>query len=286
MGGFLIIDTHVHVVSDDRTRYPVRDNPPDWPVVTGGSLAAELDATGVGRALLVQSFFTYGFDNGYAIDCAAADPDRFQVVAVIDQTDPGAPGLLGVLVQERGVRGVRLMPKGMPEGVLWDPRTFGVWAAAEELGVPVTVAAEAPHVPYLARVIERFPGVTVCLEHMWGIEIDKPPFPALAPVAALARFPNVHLKLAPNNSFAARAAAVPARALYDHLIEHFGIDRMLWGSNYPAHPARFGSYADRLSMMRADLSYLDEAGQRAFFGGNAARLWPAGSAVTGESMRG
>lgn len=271
----MLIDTHVHVVAGDRARYPVLDDPPDWPAVTGIALGAAMDAQGIGRALLVQSFFTYGFDNSYAMDCAAADPDRYQVVSVIDQTAPDAADTLARLVQERGVRGVRLMPKGRPEGVLWDPMTFGVWQRAGELGIPVTVAAEIQHVPNMPAVVERFPQVTVCFEHMWGIDVDTPPFRQLRPVVELARFPNVRLKLAPNNSFAARQAGIPPRALFDHLIENFGIDRLMWGSNYPAHPARFGDYAARVKVMREDLSYLSEKDQQAFFGGNAARVWPA-----------
>lgn len=269
-----MMDTHVHVVTVDRRRYPARDDSPDWPEVTGASLLADIGGLGIDRAMLVQSFFTYGFDNSYAIDCAAAHPDRYQVVCVIDQTAPDAAETLTRLVREHGVRGVRLMPKGMPEGVLEDPRTFGVWQRAGELGIPVTVAAEIQHVPAMPQVVQRFPDVTVCFEHMWGIEVDQPPFPQLEPVVALARLANVCLKLAPNNSFAARAAGIPPRALYDHLIKHFGIERLMFGSNYPAHPARFGGYADRLAVMSEDLSYLSDADRAAFFGGNAARVWP------------
>jgi len=269
-----MIDTHVHVVAPDRTRYPVRESPPLWPSVTGESLVGEMDAIGVDRAVLVQSFFTYGFDNRYAIDCAAQWPERFQVVCVIDQTAADAPEVLTRLVREHGVRGVRLMPKGMPEGVLWNPATFPVWSRAITLGVPITVAAEIQHVADLPPVLERFPEATVCFEHMWGAEMEQPPFAMLAPVVALAGFPNVHLKLAPNNSVAARDAGVPPRALFELLIEHFGINRMMWGSNYPAHPARLGSYAARLKIMQEDLDYLSDDERAAFFGGNASALWP------------
>jgi predicted TIM-barrel fold metal-dependent hydrolase len=270
-----MLDTHVHVVSGDRDRYPVQDAPPQWPVVTGQALVEEMDAVGIQRAMLVQSFFTYGFDNRFAIDCAAEHPDRFQVVADIDQLAPAAPDVLTALVAEHGVRGVRLMPKGMPDGALWDERSFAVWERAGALGIPVTVAAEIQHVPAMAAVVERFPDVTVCFEHMWGVEIDQPPFAALEPVVALARFPNVRMKLASNNSHAARDAGVTPRALYDHLIEHFGIERLMWGSNYPAHPARFGSYASRLAIVAEDLSHLSPSELEAFFGGNAERVWPA-----------
>jgi predicted TIM-barrel fold metal-dependent hydrolase len=75
------IDTHVHVVSPNRDRYPVLENSPAWPAVTGNGLIAEMEAQGIEREMLVQrSILSYRFDNSYAIDCAAAHPDRFQVV--------------------------------------------------------------------------------------------------------------------------------------------------------------------------------------------------------------
>ena len=274
-----MLDTHVHVVSPDRERYPVLENPPDWPSVTAESLASKMDELGVKRAMLVQSFFTYGFDNSFAIDCARSDPQRFQVVAVINQIAPDAPQILTELVEEHGVRGVRFMPKGMPEGVLWDPASFPVWERAGALRIPITIAAEIQHVPHMPAVVERFPEVTVCFEHMWGVEVDAPPFSVLEPVMALARFENVHMKLAPNNSFAAREAGFPPKQLFDHLIGEFGIHRLMWGSNFPAHPARFGSYADRLSVMQEDLSYLTEDDRDAFFGKNAERIWPSTAQV-------
>ncbi|HEX4033571.1 MAG TPA: amidohydrolase family protein [Solirubrobacteraceae bacterium] len=275
----MIVDTHVHPISADREHYPVQPDPPAWPTVSGETLAAEMQAAGVGQAMLVQSFFTYAFDNTYVLDCAAEWPERFQAVVVIDQLAVNAADVLEALVRKQGVRGVRFMPKGMPEGVLWDERTFPVWERAGELGVVITIAAEIEHVPNMPAVVERFPHVAVCFEHMWGVEVDGPPFAALEPVVALARFPNVNLKLAPNNSFAARDAGIPPRALFEHLIDCFGIERVMWGSNYPAHPAKFGAYGDRLAIMQEDLAYLGDAERAAFFGGNAARLWPASTAA-------
>ena len=270
----MIIDTHVHVVSDDRRAYPMLDGAPDWPVTMDLTLLRDMDALGVDHAMLVQTFFTYGFDNRYAIACAKRHPERFQVVAVIDQTTPDAADVLSDLVENHDVRGVRLMPKGMPEGVLWDPKTFPVWRRAGELNIPLTVAAEIHHVPYMPAVVERFPEVAVCFEHMWGLEIDPPGYQQIAPVLELAQFPNVRLKLAPNNSFAARDAKVEPATFFGLLAETFGVERLMWGSNYPAHTQKFGTLADRLKIMQADFSFLSEADRARFFGGTAQSLWP------------
>jgi predicted TIM-barrel fold metal-dependent hydrolase len=271
----MIVDTHVHVVSGDRVRYPILENAPDWPVTPVEGLVSDMDRLGIGRAMLVQTFFTYGVDNSYAVDSAKKFPDRFQVVAVIDQTASGAPDVLSELVERKGVRGLRLMPKGHPTGVLWDRKTFPVWQRAAELRIPITVAAEIEHIPHMPQVVERFGDVTICFEHMWGLEIGQPPFAQIAPVLELARFPNVRMKLAPNNSHAARDSKIEPRRFFEVLLEHFGIERLMWGSNYPAHTKKFGTLGDRLKIMQDDMSFLNDHDRKQFFGGSAECLWPA-----------
>jgi predicted TIM-barrel fold metal-dependent hydrolase len=107
----MIVDSHVHVVSGDRDRYKVLPDAPDWPVTEVEGLVRDMDALGIERALLVQTFFTYGTDNSYMIDSAARYPGRFQTVAMIDQVAKNAPDVLTELVMKHGVAGLRFMPK-------------------------------------------------------------------------------------------------------------------------------------------------------------------------------
>jgi predicted TIM-barrel fold metal-dependent hydrolase len=270
----VIVDSHVHVVASDRARYPVLPDAPDWPVTEVEGLVRDMDAIGIERALLVQTFFTYGTDNRYMIDCAARYPKRFRTVCVIDQMAKNAPDVLTELVEKHGVRGVRFMPKGHAEGVLWHPQTFPVWQRAGELGIPITIAAELPHLPGMPAVVERFPQVKVAFEHMWALELDPPSFASIKPIFALARFPNVYLKLCPNNSHAIRAAKTTARQFFGQLIEAFGIKRMMFGSNYPAHPHRFGDLQARLKIMDEDFTGFSDEERHRFFVETALSLWP------------
>ena len=271
----MIVDTHVHVVSGDRERYPVVPTAPDWPVTEVESLVDNMDVLRVERALLVQTYFTYGTDNRYMIDAAAAYPRRFQTVCVIDQMAPNAPEVLRELVESHRVRGVRLMPKGHPPGVLSDPRTFPVWERAAELGIPVLVAAELEHLPEMVAVVERFPQVTVCLEHMWALELGDRPYQRVKAIFEFAPLPNVRLKLCPNNSHAARKGRGSPREFFELLAERFGVERLMWGSNYPAHSKKFGALGDRLRIMQEDFAFLSEADQRWFFSGTALSVWPS-----------
>ncbi len=166
----MIVDAHVHVTSGNRTDYPQLASAPDWPVTPVENLTADMDVLGINAAVLVQTFFTYGTDNRYAIDAAAQYPSRFKVVCVIDQTAANAAEVLTELVKNHGVRGLRLMPKGHPASVLTNPLTFPVWETATKLGIPVTVAAEAEHIPHMPALAKNFPDVPICFEHRGGLE--------------------------------------------------------------------------------------------------------------------
>ncbi len=275
----MIVDTHVHVTSENRTDYPLLASAPDWPVTPVENLASDMDALEISAAVLVQTFFTYGTDNRYAIHAAAQYPSRFKVACVIDQTAPDAAEVLTDLVKNHGVRGLRLMPKGHAEGVLTDPVTFPVWEAATQLGIPITVAAEAEHIPYMPALVKRFPDVAICFEHMWGLEFRENVLEQIKPVLALADFSNVFLKLCPNNSHALRTAGLKPEVLFGALIKRFGMQRLMWGSNFPAHTKKFGSLGDRLRIMQEDFSFLGDEDRSWFFSRTARRLWPMACCV-------
>jgi predicted TIM-barrel fold metal-dependent hydrolase len=108
---------------------------------------------------------------------------------------------------------------------------------------------------------------------MWVPGLGAPPYARIEPVLDLARFPNVHLKLLPNHAFAARRGGAEPRALFELLAERFSPQRLMWGSNYPAHRDEFGTIGDRLALMRADLAFLGPTACEQIFGGTAATLW-------------
>src|SRR5438552_17777757 len=94
------VDTQAHVVSGDQERYPL--NPPgteaaafiasrwfDAPALAVEDLLGRMDATGIDRAVLVQAFSAYQYDNRYTADAAAAHRDRLASACIIDvDTEP------------------------------------------------------------------------------------------------------------------------------------------------------------------------------------------------------
>lgn len=271
----MIVDTHVHVVTADRDAYPQSGAPPKWPATPVEDLLSFMETASIDRALLVQSYFTYGYDNRYAIDAALAHPERFRSVVVLDPFSPDAPGQLRDMVENRGVAGIRMMADAELSVALDAEGATPLWRRAAELRVPVCVACLIGDVPRVIGRLEAFPEMVVCMDHIWGLDVGIGPDHArIQPVLALSRFPNVHLKIAPNNSHSLRKNNGDAGTFYSLLVRTFGADRILWGSNFPAHPAAYGTLEDRLDLMRSDLAFLPESDRAAIFGGNALRLWP------------
>jgi predicted TIM-barrel fold metal-dependent hydrolase len=264
----VIVDTHVHVVSADHVRYPLRPTGigSEWfresPVDVDGYVALMGEA-GVDRAVLVQAVGPYGYDNRYVVDAARAHQGRLAGVAIVDMDDePGAA--LRSLVAGDGVSGVRLF--AIPDGRwLDDPATFEVWEVAAELGVPVVATLLSPELPRLGRMLDRFPGVTVALDHC-GFPDLRQESPVLFSLAAC---PNLRLKV----SSLVLEAATDARDAVDRLAAAFGAGRLLWGSDFPQTHDR--PYSALVDLGRHACSRLAPDEQAAFLGGNALQLWPS-----------
>ena len=273
----MIIDTHVHVVSDNRDKYRPAENAPKWPVTTGENLLAMMDEEGLDKALLVQTYFTYGYDNSYLSDVTLAHPTRFAGVCVLDPLAETAPDELSRLVRHGGVRGIRLMNDRAHNVISIDnPKTFPLWERAMSLGIPVCIASLIDDVPRLRVPLERFPQVKVAIDHIWGLKVGEgPSFDRIKPVLDLASYPNLYVKIAPNNSVAIKEAGASPEQFYGLLVERFSPRRIMWGTNYPAHRDAYGTIGQRMDLLRKDLSFLSGQDRDWIFGETALSLWPS-----------
>jgi len=268
----MIVDTHVHVISDDLRKYPKVKDAYDWPDFTAETLIATMDKVGIDRALLVQAYYTYRFDNSYHVASALAHRERFRCICVIDQYAKDAAEMLQRLVEKEGVAGVRLTH--VPGGSYDDPRSFPVWEAAAALRIPICISARFDDIPTARRAIERHPRVRVALEHMWAQPMCDPPYREFEPFYRMAEFPNVYVKTTPNNSHQSRAGKSTPEAFFRALVERFGAKRIMWGSNYPAHWDKYDRIPERMELTRRDLAFLSEEDRRSILGESALQLWP------------
>ena len=313
----MIVNAHVHVVSDDQQKY-LRKVTPDAPAflrewvqdMTAETLLSLNARAGIDKTVLVQTYSAYKYDNSYAADCAAKYPDRFTSVCILDPTQSGTLDELTYWVEERGMRGIRLFTTTETEGTwLDDPSTFPVWERAASLGIPICIMAYFQQIPRVRNVLERFPNVTVALDHMaMPLLSAGPPFESVQPLFELARFPNLYLKFSSVNLYAARRGKSKPKEFFTQLIDIFGARRLMWGSIFPATYGRSlkdqfdltmlftrlidrvgarrlmrGSFLsaicdrslkDQLDLARQELSFLPQEDQRWIFGETALTLWP------------
>ena len=285
----MIVDTHVHVFTDNRKNYPqIRDTAragsipsiteigqTEWPLTTTEMLAAMMDEAGVDKATLVQAYFVYEYDNSYTIDSCLKYPQRFASVVVLDPMDPESPDLLEEQVTKQHVAGIRFMRGRLPESSLGKPEPFSLWARIEKLKLPLSINDRVFEIPKVVPVMEKYPGVRVAFEHAWGHKVGAPPnFDVLAPLFALAKNPNVFIKTAINNIAAAREGGGTPEALYSKLVEVYGAKRIMWSSNYPAHP-KFGGIKPRLEESKKALAHLSAEDQAWILGKTALAFYPS-----------
>lgn len=284
----MIIDTHVHAFTDDRKKYPqVSDTPrgdsiprvtelgqDEWPVTPVEGLIKMMDDAGIQKATLVQAYYVYEYDNSYTMDSVAAHKDRFVAIPVVDPMDPAAPDELSRLVEEEGAVGVRYMRGRLPESALGKPETFPLWARMEQLGVPFTITDRIGVIGETRRAMDKYPGVKVAFDHGWGHKVGLPPYPILKPLFDYADNPNVYVKTAVNNIDAAVEAGGTSQEFYQTLLDVFGAKRIMWSSNYPAHP-RFGDIKSRLEASKQAFAFMSEQDRRWIFSDTALSVWPS-----------
>ncbi len=277
-----VVDLHAHVIAPDTLRYPLAPlggKQSDWSRERPASFEAMLsamDAAGISRSVLVQASTSYGHDNTYVAAAVAAHPKRFIGVFSVDVCARDALERMRDWT-ERGLTGLRVFIAGHTASAkgarLDDPLSFPAWELAATAGLPVSVQLRAAGLAQLEAMLERFPKARVVLDHMARPEIDSgPPYAAAAGLFALARFPNLHLKLTTHNVREARQGKATPESFFRKAVDAFGAQRIGWGSNYPAAN---GSLAGILAEARAALAALAPAEQDWIFHRTAQTLYPA-----------
>jgi L-fuconolactonase len=297
----LLFDTHAHVLSADVTRYPYSTlrggaKPPVSPVVFAvEDLVRAMDAGGVARACIVQRATLYGYDNRYALDSAGAYPRRFVPIVVLDAQDPASPAQLRALASSHRLGGLRIVaPELTEKDTAWldSSEALGLWAAASDLGLPITVILyrrnnEAGRAALLG-IARRFRDVPILVDHVGvphastpetryaaaqGMQYVVPPPPDFGisdSVSVFGELGHVHFKVTDINFDRLEDAHFDAAAFVRALADRFGAERLLWGSDVGQSPAPYG---EKLERMQASARLLNADERASFFGGTANRLY-------------
>jgi predicted TIM-barrel fold metal-dependent hydrolase len=279
----MIVDAHPHIYASDTERYPTIDDPwePGEPAEVA-DLKARMDAAGVERAVFIQTSTYYGWDNRYVMDSAREHAAWATGVVTLSPDDPSHLDVLSDAVENHGVRGLRGSTDR--DGVIGSANVRRLWSHARDLGIVVNcmVLDDLDRVPEIEQIAGELDDLPVVIDHCFMLNASNlaQRFTLEAKLAALERLAsraNIRAKLTPGTHGSGRV--YPHEDMHDPLkrvIDYFGPDRCVWGSNFPnALWSKGTSYTQNLTLFTEELG-LSESDQEAILGGTAMRLWFGG----------
>jgi len=231
-----IIDTHLHLVYRDRLSYPwLNDVPPLNHDFTLETYLPQAEAAGIAQSIHME------------VDVAESDQMREtdfvtslggKVVAAISSCRPESrefPKQLEQLAANPKVRGLRRILHTSPDELSQAPIfTENLKRlAAHRLSFDICVLAR--QLPLALRIARACPEVQFILDHCGvpGVK-DRALDPWRADIKTLAAEPNVAAKISGIVAYAdANWTVDDLRPFAEHVIESFGWDRVVWGSDWP-----------------------------------------------------
>jgi L-fuconolactonase len=276
----MIVDAHPHIYSADKGRYPVIVDPwePGEPAEVA-DLQTRMNECGVERAVFIQTSTYYGWDNRYVMDSSRAHRAWATGVVTLSPDDPAHLDLLTEASEDYGVRGLR--GTSGRTGEIGTDNVRRLWRHARDLGIVVNcmVLDDLDRVPEIEAMASELDDLPIVIDHCFMLNASNlhQTFPLEAKLVALERLaaiPNIHAKLSPGTHGSGRV--YPHEDMHGPLrrvIDAFGPDRCLWGSNFPnALWSKGTSYRQNLTLFTEEMG-LTVAEQDSILGGTAMRLW-------------
>ena len=276
-----IIDIHPHIVSPDTKKYPLDPlggTQSTWSTerpTTYHQLLAAMDEAGVAKAAIVHSSTAYGYDNSYVADAVEAVPERFTGVYSIDVLALDAVKTFDYWLG-RGCTGMRLFTTGstLPNQATFfvDPKADPFWEHAQAKNIPVCMQMKQEGIPLLRQVMDRFPKITMILDHFSRAPFeDGRPYAKAQALFDLAKYKQVYLKVTPINVSPKSWGNGAPETFFGKIIDTFGAERIAWGSNFPNS---VGTMKEILTAAQKAFSFAKASDQDWIFGKTAQTLYP------------
>jgi L-fuconolactonase len=272
-----VIDSHQHFWEVGRFHYPWMTR--DLGVLYRDYLPEQLEpilrANGVTQTVLVQASNSVA-ESRWLLSLADANSFIAGVVGWVDLMSPAVDAELDELTAHPKFKGVRHLVESEPEDDwLVQPAVLAGLKRLASYGLSYDLLVHTRHLRYVPEVARNCPELRLVVDHL-----AKPPIArneikewltALEPVAAL---PNIHCKLSGLVTEADWTSWQPhdLRPFIDCALELFGVDRLMFGSDYPV--CLLAATYDRvLDAFQEILKGLSEPDREKIFSENAARFY-------------
>jgi len=259
-----MVDTHVHVFVRGLPLAPRRRYAPDYDA-TIDAYRAMMEVHGISHAVLVQPSFL-GTDNSFMCSVLRDAPARLRGIAVVEP-DIAEEGMSALTAD--GVVGIRLNLDSLPLPDFGEGPWPELLDSVRRRGWHVEVHREARDLPRLLGPLVDA-DVDVVVDHFGrpddDLAADDPGFRYLLTLGASRRV-WVKLSAAYRNGSGGRGIG-SAPKLAAMLLEQFGRDRLVWGSDWPH--TRHESAVDIASTQRGFEAWVPDAADRAYIAGPSA----------------
>lgn len=278
-----IIDAHMHLFTRVTPEFPrgLHDLYPADRTAEIDEYRAYADRDDVVHSVLVS----LDEHDEYTMHALATHPGRFSAVAVMDTNAPDPVDDLRARVDKVPLVGFRVWTLGAGEDLVVPDRYLALLEELQRRGIAAWFYSDELQLRALAGVVERFPDLTVVLNHLgfcqsgfacdeWGrprIATQIPP--ATFPITeGLARHSNVVVLFSGHYAFSQQEYPyADMRIVSERLLQAFGPNRLMWASDWPwikEHPG----YRELIDLVDVHLPGLSDSEKDLVLGGNAARI--------------
>ena len=233
-----VVDSHQHFWDLDRLDY---EWIPPAPNVLARSylpedLAPLLERNLVSRTVLLQAHSSVE-ESRFLLDLADDNDFIAGVVGWVDLTSSNVGDVLDELARRPRLVGIRHQVHDEPDEawILRDDVVRGLREVAQH-GLAYDLLLRPQHLKYVRALAERVPDLRMVVDHLAKPLItDGLMEPFAADIAAVAAVPGVYCKVSGMITEADHAnwTVENLKPYVAHVIEHFGFDRLMWGSDWP-----------------------------------------------------
>ncbi len=273
------IDSHQHFWRYSAAEYPWIK--PAWPIrrdFLPEDLEPLLRTAGIEGCIAVQARQSLE-ETRWLLELADQSPFIKGVVGWVDLRSDEVEGQLGRFASHPRFVGVRHVVQDEPDDNFMSGETFqrGI-AALKPFGLTYDILVFPRQLHAAIRLVETFPDQPFVLDH-----IAKPPIkdgkldPWREQIHALAQRPNCSCKVSGMVTEADWAGwkAADFKPYLEVIVEAFGIDRLMYGSDWPVCLLA-GEYQRIYGLATGFADQFSAGDREKFFGGNAAIFYCAG----------
>jgi predicted TIM-barrel fold metal-dependent hydrolase len=250
-----IVDSQIHIWEDARMSPQHRQ----IPTYSMDVALREMAEAGVDAAVIHPPSTLGEKVNVLAVEAVRQHPEKFCILGHFDLQSPDRENIVKNWRQRPGMLGFRFTFNQPHQQSWWtDGSLDWFWAACEREKLPVGLLAGG-HMDAFAKIAERHPGVKLHIDHMGrhggaAAPKDDAAFGDLGEMLAVAKYPNVALKLSGAPSYSSEP--YPYRNIHKYIrqmFDAFGPQRCFWGTDITRMPC---SYRQCVTMFTEELPWL------------------------------